>query len=229
MKKIKKNVRLESLKIQNQPKVRADLIDYDKEFLDDLKKNHPDEYKWLAQFTDEYVGAAIQLKKDGTPKSGFVHETAEQAKSCFDANNHRNNDVLGVNKANRLTNSLETELEINDGWYINNPEYNELNIVNTLSAIPEDDDELTYYEYLDCRNQMNAELQQEHDKRFIEEMLLSQDDFYILLIIWESKEITTRKFDSLVKNNQKLQEFIQESTLFKPNKNRRAASKNKKD
>jgi hypothetical protein len=56
----------------------------------------------------EMIGGGYKpSKKEGKPKKGHIHKTKEQAKSIFDDNNKRNNDVYGVTKINGL---LEMDL-----------------------------------------------------------------------------------------------------------------------
>ena len=64
--KLKKNVRTKSLYPANMPRVRREFLDYPKEWLKWLEKNHPEEYLYLAQFTDEWVGGNVH--KTGTKK-----------------------------------------------------------------------------------------------------------------------------------------------------------------
>lgn len=94
-KALKKNVRLKSLNGQSIPRVRRDLLDAD--YLDKLT---PEELRWYAQFMDEWAGANIKKsKRTKKPVRGHLHDTNELAKSCFDANNKRNNDVYSISKA----------------------------------------------------------------------------------------------------------------------------------
>lgn len=169
-KKLKKNVRVKSLDPQYMPKVRRELLDYDKDFLNNLKKNHPEDYLYLAQFTDEWVGANIQKtgtkkRKDGTTiynsgrvKAGHLHSTNELAKDVFDRNNKRNNDVLGVAKINGLASDVITELNKNDGWYVTQAGLTEEAIISQMDEKNSDDCLLTYEEYLKVKNQLTPEM-----------------------------------------------------------------------
>lgn len=101
-------------------KNRKELIDYDPAFIKNLKKNHPEEYRYLAQFTDEYAHANIRKTPDKTGiKKGYIHNTPELYKSVSDANNWRNNDVLLVSKNNGIIASLTSKLEKTGFWVTN--------------------------------------------------------------------------------------------------------------
>lgn len=155
--KLRKNIRTASLYPANVPKVRKELLDYDPEFLRKLQKEDPKAYEYLAAFTDEYVGAAISKTKAGKVKAGYLHNTNELAKDRYDANNRRNNDVLGVTKANNLMTNIESELRSNDGWYITNAELTENAIIEKIDS--ENENELlSYEEYLELRETMTEEM-----------------------------------------------------------------------
>lgn len=119
----KKEPRFKALSKSKAIKTRKDLLDYDPEYLHTLEKNHPKAFNYLAQFTDEYVHANIKKipTKKGKKKvaPGYLHKTNELAKTVTDANNHRNNDVYGVTKANSLLTHLSDRLE-ESGWYVYN-------------------------------------------------------------------------------------------------------------
>ncbi len=122
---IKKEVRVRALSKSKAIKTRKDLLDFDPAWLNSLKLNHPKEYLYYAQFHDEYTHAnivKIKIDKKGKKKKvapGHIHKTNEQAKGIMDANNHRNNDVYGVTKANSLLTHLSDRLE-ESGFYIYN-------------------------------------------------------------------------------------------------------------
>lgn len=107
--RLKRNVRFDSLNPAKSPKVRKELLDAD--YLDQLS---PEELRWYAQFTDEWAGAAVHKNKAGKVKSGYLHNTEALAKSVYDANNKRNNDVLGVSKANNLLRTINMNPSLND-------------------------------------------------------------------------------------------------------------------
>ena len=145
-KKLKKKVRLEALKATHNPRVRAELLDYDY-----TKKLNPEDLRWLAQFTDEYVAASIQKDSKGNVKSGHIHTKPEHVKECYDANNRRNNDVYGVSRANNLTYDIDQQLGQSDGWYITNPNYTEDSIISNMDN-RFDQEKLGFIEYLKNRN-----------------------------------------------------------------------------
>ena len=62
-KRLKKNIRTKSLYPEYVPRVRRELLDYDPEYLRFLKRHHPEEYLYLAQFVDEWIGANIRKSK----------------------------------------------------------------------------------------------------------------------------------------------------------------------
>ncbi len=102
--RIKSNVRFDSLNPAKAPKVRKELLDAD--YLDKLS---PEDLKWYAQFTDEWTAGAVHKTKQGKVKAGYLHNTPELAKTVYDANNKRNNDVLGVSKANNLLRHIDMQ------------------------------------------------------------------------------------------------------------------------
>lgn len=92
---------VDSLNKSKIPKVRHELVDAD--YLDRIKHTHPEAYEYYAKFIDEYVGANIKKsKKTNAPLARHLHRSNALAKSVYDANNRRNNDVLGVTKINGL-------------------------------------------------------------------------------------------------------------------------------
>lgn len=107
--RLKSNVRFDSLNPTKAPKVRKELLDAD--YLDKLS---PEELKWYAQFTDEWTAGAVHKTKDGKVRAGYLHNTQELAKSVYDANNKRNNDVLGVSKANNLLRHIDMKPSTED-------------------------------------------------------------------------------------------------------------------
>lgn len=135
------------------PRTRKELLDYDY-----LKKLSPEELEYLAKFTDEYVGASISKTKSGRVKKGHLHNTKELAKDCYDRNNRRNNDVLGVTKANFLLSEINNELDKNDGFYITNPELTEDAIIQGIEDNDSDDSILSYNEYQKLKYNMTPEM-----------------------------------------------------------------------
>ena len=118
----------DSLNFSKIPKVRREFVDAD--YLEMLKRDHPEAYEWYAKFIDEYIGANIKKsKKTNAPLARHLHRSNKLAKSVFDANNRRNNDVYGVTKANGLLGNVDSyggEL-----GRLNNPE----NVENAMIAI----------------------------------------------------------------------------------------------
>lgn len=157
-KKLKKNVRVQSLYPEFMPKVRRELLDCDKEFLKYLKKYHYEDYLYYAQFTDEWVGANVRKDKNGRVKPGHLHSTKALAKDVYDRNNRRNNDVLGVARVNGLASDIVTELNKNDGWYINNARLTEDALISQLEEKDGEDSILTYKEYLKVKDQLTPEM-----------------------------------------------------------------------
>lgn len=116
--------RVKALSRSKAIKTRKDLLDYDPEYLNTLKATDPKAFNYLAQFTDEYVHANVKKVENPRtgkkrPAPGHIHKTNELAKTVTDANNHRNNDVYVVTKANSLLTHLSDRLE-ESGWYIYN-------------------------------------------------------------------------------------------------------------
>lgn len=153
--KLKDNVREESLYPKDQTRVRKELLDYDPKFLKDLKENHPEEYRYLAQFTDEWAGGAVSKDENGKVKKGYLHKTHALAKDVYDRNNWRNNDVHGVSKANSLLTNIENKLKDEDGWYIKNPNLTEDALNMKIDQVVE---VLSWEEYQDLKFNMTEEM-----------------------------------------------------------------------
>ena len=89
-------------------RTRTDLIDYD--YLDQLSDK---EKAWLDKFTKEFVGASM----DKNPRKN-LHKNKKLRKSCYDANNSRNRDVLtrakAMGKALYIDDVVTNESELND-------------------------------------------------------------------------------------------------------------------
>lgn len=139
---LKKDVRMKSLDPFHQTRTRKELLDADY-----LKKLKPEDLKWYAQFIDESVGGAVHKNKNGKVKKGYLHNTKELAKQCYDANNHRNNDVFTVNKANYLLQDLNAKLDESDGWYVHNTELTEDATIQQMEDKEAEDSILTLEEY----------------------------------------------------------------------------------
>lgn len=172
-KRLKKNIRLESLDPKYAPKVRKELLDYDPEFLRKLKKENPEDYKYLAQFIDEYVGGSVSKKSNGTVKPGHLHSTKELAKDVYKKNNDRNNDVLGVSRANNLASDVITELQKNDGWYITNAGLTEEAIISQFEEKESEESILSRKEFKKLKKKIDA-----GEAYMTPEMLLFYLDLY---------------------------------------------------
>lgn len=159
--KIRKNVRLASLNPGNAPKVRKELLDADY-----LNKLTEEELLWYAQFTDEWAGGSVAKTKAGKVKSGYLHNTTELAKDCYDRNNRRNNDLLSVTRANRLVSELYDHAYKNDGWYVNNPELQEDYQINNIDK---ESEILSYEEYQKLKFQMSDEMIIFYESIYIEQ------------------------------------------------------------
>lgn len=89
-------------------KTRSEVIDYD--YIDKLSEK---DKAYLDKFTKEYVGASM----DKNPKKN-LHKNKRLRKSCYDANNSRNRDVLtrakAMGKALYIEDVVTNEVELND-------------------------------------------------------------------------------------------------------------------
>lgn len=209
--RIKRNVRFESLNKKQNTKVRWEHLDADY-----LHKLNPEELKFYAQFIDEYVGGAISKDKRGVPKRGHLHSTKKLAKSCMDANNYRNNDLFSVGKANGFLNPIEKELnDENDGWwYVRNPELTEMHMVEYIdrSKTPET---LTFKEYIQVRNYMLPQVRDALDVKFLKE----NPKAYMYYQAYNMIRITNGKLDKLLENPDLLENFILNASYMKRKKN----------
>lgn len=76
-------------------KTRHDLLDADY-----LHKLTPQELEWYARFTAEWVSGAFEKSKDGdTYSEKNLHESIEQRRELWRANNARNRCTFTINKA----------------------------------------------------------------------------------------------------------------------------------
>lgn len=203
----------DNLKLTKQPRVRAEVIDYD--YVDKLSQA---EKEWLGKFTDEYAGASFEFSKTtGKLKKDTIHKTMEQVKACRDANNWRNNDVYGANRANGLLLDVQNNLETEDGWYVTNREYTEMEAIAKIDN-KEYLEELSFIEYLECRGNMLESRQQQLDEEFRIKLNYASDNFYMLLIIYNSGQLTKGQIIKMSQNPKLLKKFIETSDLFKPKK-----------
>lgn len=110
-------VKFPNLKPNYNLRSRSDLLDFD--YLDKLNDA---EKAFLDKFSKEYIGASFEkedIKKKGKRrKFKNLHKTAELRKSCYDANNSRNRDVLtrakAMGKALYIEDIVTNEIELND-------------------------------------------------------------------------------------------------------------------
>lgn len=209
--RLKRNVRLESLEHNKNTRVRWEHLDADY-----LKKLSPEELRWYAQFMDEYIGGAISKDKRGVPTSGHIHNTKALAKTCTDSNNYRNNDLFSVGKANGFLNSIDKELnDENDGWwYVRNPELTEMYVVENLDR-KRNPESLTFKEYIQVRNFMTSEVRDLLDAKFIKE----NPKAYMYYQAFNMVRITEGKLDKLLKHPKLLENFIQNAKFMQRKKN----------
>lgn len=210
--KLKRNVRFESLDRSQNPKVRWEHLDADY-----LNKLSPEELRWYAQFIDESIGGSISKDKRGVPKVGHLHNTRELAKKCTDANNYRNNDLFSVGKANGFISSIDKELnDENDGWwYVRNPELTELYVIYNLDE-KNNPEELTFKEYIQIRNNVISSVRDRLDAKFIK----LYPKAYMYYHAFNMVRITDGKLDKLLKKPKLLENFIQNAEFMKRKKNR---------
>lgn len=93
----RKSTKYPGLKKNLNVKVRQELIDHD--YIDKLSE---EEKAWLSKFNEEYVSGSFKKTKGGNYSTKNLHKTKKLRKDCWDRNNWRNNDVLGVTKANGM-------------------------------------------------------------------------------------------------------------------------------
>lgn len=155
----------DSLNHAKNTKVRGEFIDYD--YADKLD---PENTAYLAKFNNEYYGAAISKRKDGKVKAGHLHKDLKQVKDIYDSNNRRNNDVLGVSKANRLINDIDAEIKNNDGWYVNNTALEEDALNEGIDS--QEQEFLTREEYEKVKENLTIEMQFFYEAYFSENMEL---------------------------------------------------------
>lgn len=158
---LKKDVRMKSLDPFHQTRIRKELLDAD--YLKDL---NPEDLRYYAQFIDEWAGANVRKTKSGKVRKGHLHNTKELAKDVYDANNKRNNDVFGVNKANFLLQDLQAKLDESDGWYIHNTELTEDALIQGLENKESEDAILSLQEFKELKDNMTEEMKQFYIKYY---------------------------------------------------------------
>lgn len=214
----KLNPRLKSLDRNHNTRVRWELLDADY-----LNKLSIEELNYYAQFIDEYVGAAISKNRNGTPRKGHLHKTAELAKSCYDANNRRNNDLFSVSKAlNRMT-SLDitaSENSQDDSTFIEKHTLTDTNLTEKAIIAQIDSGEqnevLSFKEYIKVRALMTEDRKRELDPLYVDE----HPKAYMYYYLYDNTRITDGKLDKLIQNPDLLEQFIENFELFKRKNNR---------
>jgi hypothetical protein len=206
--RLKKDVRLDSLNPSMNPKVRREHLDADY-----LKKLPPDILKWYAQFIDEYTHASIKKGKRGVV-AGHLHSTNVMAKKCGDANNYRNNDLFSVGRANNFVHELDPILDKRDGWYITNHELTEDAIISQLDS---DDqyEELTFTEYVKTRPHMIESRRKELDVVFGHIPYA-----YLFYYIYVNSDLNDYQLDKVINEPALLEKLIKNPKFFKRKKYR---------
>lgn len=205
----RKKVRMDALKASKNPRVRAELLDYD--YLKQLSKK---DLEWLAKFTDEYTHASIEKDKKGNVKKRHLHKTKKLAKSCMDRNNWRNNDVYSVTRANGLSYDIDSFIDSKDGWYITNPEYTEQSLIEQLDS-KQQEETISLLDFFKARDNFIPSRREELDNYFMKTLNLTEDSYFFLLYVHDSKISTKVKIESMSKNPSELEKFIKKSKFFK--------------
>lgn len=187
--------------------MRAEVIDYDY-----IKTLSPELQEYMAKFTGEFYGASFEIKKDKSrPYKSSVHTDMKQVKKARDANNRRNNDVYGSNRANGLLFDVQNSVETKDGWYITNGELQEMNVIAQIDN-KEHLERLTMIEFLESYKHVCDEMIRVINSRHIcQDYSLDFDtELPWLLAAWENKKITKRKLEALLERGE-LKKYIQEN------------------
>lgn len=136
--------------------MRREFIDYD--YVQDLKREDPEALAWLAKFNAEYYGAAVKKNDRGRVAAGQIHTKNAQAKEIFDDNNRRNNDVLGVTRANALLSAIDYANDSTDGMRLTNLDLQEQATIGDLDRKETEDDFLSYEEYQEVKGNLTMEM-----------------------------------------------------------------------
>lgn len=224
-KSLKKNVRVESLFPQFNTKVRRELLDAD--YLDKL---NDDDLKWYAQFTDEYVGAAIRKTKKGSVMKGHIHHTNELAKKCYDANNLRNKDLYGVTKANHLMRNLDMILKDDKNGDqevggFKNPQLMEDYLNDNIDQKRSEDSNITFKEYIMLRKNYLPNVREQLDAYFSEQ----HPNSYLYYLVFETAKLTEYQLNLTLMNPELLNDLIKNPKLFKKKKRSTKRTKNSKN
>lgn len=206
---VKRKKKRNPLKATENPRPRAELLDYD--YLDQLDTKS---LNWLKQFSDEYVSASIEKKKNGKPKKKYIHTKPEHIKSIYDANNWRNNDVYGVSRANNLLSDVNSLAESNDGWYITNTAYTEDSIIANLDS-NEQNELLNVSEYFSCRDRYPENEILKKDKEIMVRYKMTEEHFYLLKIVHDADISTKKKIEQMANSYQDLLKYVEKSDFFK--------------
>jgi hypothetical protein len=208
-----KKVRYKSLNKAYNTKVRREILDAD--YLSKLSKK---DYRWYAQFTDEYAGGSVKKNADGSIQKGHIHNTPELAKKCYDDNNRRNVDLYGVTKANNLMHSIdpgfngsETKLNSshspsnvgNEYTHYSNLELTELAVISEIDN-QENEEELTFKEYIMARKQMVPEAREYYDLKFLEQY----PNAFLYYTIYDSRNLTEKQIDRLIRKPKLLEKLF---------------------
>lgn len=208
-KRLKKNVRMDALVPQKNPRVRREHLDADY-----LKKLPPEILKYYAQFVDEYIHGSIKKDKMGRVITGHLHNTNELAKKCVDANNYRNNDVYSVGRANNFVHNIDPIIDNKDGWYITNHQLTEDAIIAQLDS--EDQyEELTFKEYVKIRPNMLEGRKKELDTHFGDVPYA-----YLFYFVYVNSNLNDFQLEKVLKEPALLKELIKNPKLFKRKKYR---------
>lgn len=182
--------------------MRAEVIDQDY-----IRTLTPDLKDYINKFNGEYYGASIDVKADKSrPYKSALHTDMKQVKKARDANNKRNNDVYGSNRANGLLFDVQNAIETKEGWYITNPDLQDMYMTSVMDN-REQDEKLTVIEYLNCRAVMAAGRVSELDLYYTLHFELTKEQWRILTEGFNSKKMTKRRIEVLIEMG-KLKEFL---------------------
>lgn len=207
--RLKKDVRLDALKPQMNPRVRREHMDADY-----LKTLPPDLLKYYAQFIDEYVHNSIKKNSLGQPVVGYIHNTKALAKACSDANNYRNNDLFSVGRVNNLVHEIDPLVSNNDGWYITNTSLTEDAIIAQLDS-NDQYEELTFAEYVKTRPHMIEARRKELDVHFGDVPYA-----YLIYFVYVNSDLNDYQLDKVINDNSLLEKLIKNPKFFKRKKYR---------
>lgn len=206
---LKRDIRLDALNPRMNPKVRREHLDADY-----LKKLPPDILKYYAQFIDEYTHASIKKDKRGKVIKGHIHTTNALAKKCSDANNYRNNDLFSVGRANNLVHEIDPMIDQRDGWYITNNQLTEDAIIAQLDS-NEQNEELSFFEYVKVRPHMNESRRKELDTTFGETPFA-----YLIYHVYVVSDLNDYQLNRAITEPEVLEQLVKNPKFFKRKKYR---------